>query len=113
MHPLHPFFIQYHVRQLPQPTPTNCPREGMATIVVFADSREVACARASRMIAENKLEIIGLARIHLIGQQALDGLNSIVLSLYRRAELYGVSLHCDYWPIRSGCCTGDNPSQQP
>ena len=100
----YPFFIQYHVRQTslsPSPSPV---REGLATIIVFADSWEVARTRAGRAVAENELEIVQLARIHLIGEQSLLGFDATLRSLHHRAELYGISLHCDYWPIRSGCC---------
>lgn len=100
----YPFFIQYHVRQIPWSPPPSHVREGLATIIVFADSWEVARTRAGRAIAENELEIVRLARIHLIGEQSIQGFDTIVRSLHHQAELYGIGLHCDYWSIRSGCC---------
>ena len=100
----YPFFIQYHVRQTSWSASPFRVRDGLATIIVFADSWEVARTRAGRAIAENELEIVRLARIHLIGEQSIQGFDTIMRSLHHRAELYGIGLHCDYWPIRSGCC---------
>lgn len=99
-----PFFIQYHVRQIPLSPSPSFTREGLATIIVFADSWEVARTRAGRAVAEHELEIVRLARIHLIGEHSLQRFDVVLRSLYQQAEMYGVGLHCDYWPIRSGCC---------
>ncbi|MBE0583209.1 MAG: hypothetical protein IH612_05535 [Desulfofustis sp.] len=111
MQQLYPFFIQYHVRQISlPPSPSSAVREGLATIIVFADSWEVARTRAGRAVAENELEIVQLARIHLIGEHSSQGFDKILRSLFQQAELYGISIYCDYWPIRSGCCADPKPT---
>jgi hypothetical protein len=110
MQQLYPFFIQYHVRQISLTPSPSAVREGLATIIVFADSWDVARTRAGRAVAENELEIVNLARIHLIGEQSSRGFNTVLRSLFQQAELYGISIHCDYWPSRSGCCADRKPT---
>jgi hypothetical protein len=101
------FFIQCSVTQCPPEYPSEASASGLATIIVFADNLDIARARAGKVIADNKLATIKLKRILRINRANLYMLNSTLLSLYRKAELYGIGFHCDFWSIIPRCCRGD------
>jgi hypothetical protein len=99
----YPFFIQYHVRQSASSAGPKPGREGFATVIVFAESAEQARARAGRAVADNRLEIVRLLRIHVVSPQALNGLGSVLRALYEKAERLGFGLHFDPCPITGHC----------
>lgn len=101
------FFIQCSIAQEVPDYPTDTKATGLATVIVFANNLDIARAHAGKIIADNKLATVRLKRIQRINPENIYMLNSTLLSLYRKAELYGVGFHCDMWPTTPRCCYGN------
>lgn len=94
---VYPFFIQYGV----QPAPANSVHAsfagGIATVIVFAETAELAKARAARHVAREKWEITEVMRVMLVQKQHLEHMDVVLKSVYRKAEQAGIAAAFDGW----------------
>ncbi|MBT8362605.1 MAG: hypothetical protein HKP41_10350 [Desulfobacterales bacterium] len=105
------FFIQCSIAQSSPDYPSDAKATGLATIIVFANNIDIARAYAGRIIADNNLAIVRLKHIQRINIENIPMLNSTLLSLYKKAELYGIGFHCDFWSTTPRCCCGNTSIQ--
>lgn len=106
------FFIQCSITQRAPDYPSDAKSTGLATIIVFANNIDIARAYAGRIIADNKLAIVRLRHIQRINTENIPMLNGTLLSLYKKAELYGIGFHCDFWSTIPRCCCGNSSVQR-
>ena len=105
------FFIQCSITHRSPDYPSDAKATGLATVIVFANNIDIARAYAGRIIADNKLATVRLKHIQRINPENIPMLNSTLLSLYEKAELYGVGFHCDFWSTTPSCCCGNTSIQ--
>ncbi len=89
------FFIQYQVTQDHQDRAKESIPNGIATIIVFADSPETARARAGKFMGKHHFQITGFLRILLIQRSSIETADHLLKKLYQKAEQYGIAFHCD------------------
>lgn len=99
-----PFFFQYEVR----PNMKNSAHESLAgaiaTVIVFAETDELARARAARYVGRNNWEIIEVKRNMLILPYHVKSLDGVLRSVYQKAEQTGIAATFDGWkkPVPKG-----------
>lgn len=76
---------------------------GIATVIVFAETREIAQSRAGRLLSQENHQITGIIRLQPLNENNLLMFGSVLKSLYCRAELYGAAIHFDSLPTCSRC----------
>jgi hypothetical protein len=107
---IEPYLIQYLVRQRRASSHPYSEFDGIATIIVFAEARQIAFSRAVRFLACNGLEINNFVRIHKIRRSELSGLDPRFQSVYAKAEYFGVGLHCEFFSAVSPYGDGSDKS---
>jgi len=94
---VYPFFLQYGV----QPNGRNPQRDEVAgtiaTVMVFAETAELARARAGRHIGRHNWEIVEVKRGMLIQLHHLENMGGELKSLYAQAERAGIAAIFDSW----------------
>lgn len=92
-----PFYFQYEVR----PNSRNSAHEflagAMATVILFAETDELARARAGRHVGRNNWEIVEVKREMRILRHHVENMDGVLKSLYRKAEQTGIAASFDGW----------------
>lgn len=94
---IYPFYFQYEV----QPSEENPDYEilagAIATVIVFAENRELGQARASRTIGRNQYRICEIKRSMVVQPHQVDHMDGVLKSLYSEAEQRGIAAVFDGW----------------
>jgi len=98
------FFIQYQTLFHPSCTRTSQKKKGLTTVIVFAEDKNQALARAGKLISRENHQISDFHRMHILQEKNKQMFGCVLNSLYRRAELYGAALHFDPYPVKPHCC---------
>ena len=104
MHYQYAFFIQYQTLCHPSCPRTSQKMKGLTTVIVFAEDKNQALARAGKLISRENHQVSDLHRIHILQEKNKQMFGCVLNSLYRRAELYGAALHFDPYPVKPHCC---------
>lgn len=100
---VYPYFFQYEVR----PNSRNAAHEtlagAIATVILFAETDELARARAGRHVGRNNWEIIEVKRGMRILHHHVENMDGVLRSLYKKAEQIGIAAVFDGWkrPVSS------------
>ncbi len=97
MSTVYPFFLQYGVRPNDRNPEVDEVAGTIATIMVFAETAELARARAGRHIGRHNWEIVEVKRGMLIQRHHLENMSGELKSLYARAERAGIAAIFDSW----------------
>lgn len=92
-----PYFLQYEVRPNPRNSAEATLAGAIATVIVFAETVELAKARASRHVGRNNWEIIEVKRVMLILRHHVENLDGVLKALYLKAEQTGLAAVFDGW----------------
>ncbi len=97
------YFIQYHTFSCPSCASDHSKVTGLSTVIVFAEDKAQALARAGRLIAKENHQISDFLRMHILQEKNQQMFGQVLKSLYCRAELYGAALHFDPFPVTPHC----------
>lgn len=94
---IYPFYFQYEV----QPSEEN-PDYGelagaIATVIVFAENRELGQARASRTIGRHQYRIRAIKRSMVVQSHHVEHMDGGMKALYSEAEQKGIAVVIDSW----------------
>lgn len=92
-----PYFLQYEVRERPGSSSRGTLSQGLATVIVFAESGALAGARAGRHIGRNNWEIVAVKRGMAVRSHHVEHMDGVLKSLYKEAELAGIAAVFDGW----------------
>jgi hypothetical protein len=92
-----PYFFQYEVRPTSKNIEYAAVAGGLATVMVFAESQELARARAGRFVGRNNWEILEVKRVMLIQPHHIKNMDGVLKSVYLRAEQEGIAATFDCW----------------
>ena len=104
MHYQSAYFIQYQTFSCPSCSPSHSRVKGLSTVIVFADDKAQALARAGRLISKSNHQISYFQRMQILHEKNQQMFGEVLKSLYGRAELYGAALHFDPFPQKPHCC---------
>ena len=104
MHYQSAYFIQYQTFSCPSCSPSHSRVNGLSTVIVFADDKAQALARAGRLISKGNHQISHFQRMQILHEKNQQMFGEVLKSLYGRAELYGAALHFDPFPQNPHCC---------
>lgn len=94
---IHPYFFQYEVRPNGRHEEHGDLAGAIATVIVFAETDELARARAGRHVGRNYWEIIEVKREMHIASHHLEQMDGVLKSLYQKAEQTGIAAAFDGW----------------
>jgi hypothetical protein len=98
------YFIQYHTFSCPSCAPSHSKVKGLSTVIVFADDKAQALARAGRLVSKGNHQISHFQRMHILQEKNQQMFGKVLKSLYCRAELYGAAIHFDPFAEKPHCC---------
>ena len=98
------YFIQCQTFSCASCSPSHSRVKGLSTVIVFADDKAQALARAGRLISKGNHQISHFQRMHILHEKNQQMFGKVLKSLYGRAELYGAALHFDPFPQKPHCC---------
>jgi hypothetical protein len=91
------YFFQYEVRPTSKNTEYAILAGALATVMVFAESHELAKARAGRCIGRSSWEILEVKRAMLIQPHHVKNMDGVLKSVYLKAEQEGIAVTFDGW----------------
>jgi len=94
---VYPYFFQYEVRPDDQNSGYETLAGAIATIMVFAETDELARARASRHVGRNNWRIIEVKREMRILRHHVENMEGVLKSVYQQAERAGIAAAFDGW----------------
>ncbi len=96
-----PFFFQYEVRPTKDNSENAILAGAIATVIVFAETDELARARAGRHVGRNNWEIIEVKRGMRIYPHHVEHMDGVLKSVYQKADLTGIAATFDGWKVPS------------
>ncbi len=91
------YFLQYEVRPTSKNTEYATFAGVLATVMVFAESQELARARAGRHLGRSNWEILEVKRVMLIQPHHVKNMDGVLKSVYLKAEQEGIAATFDGW----------------
>lgn len=108
---VYPFYFQYEVQPAPENAEFGSLAGAIATVIVFAETAELARARAGRRIGRDDYRIIEVKRSMLVRSHQVEHMDGVLKSVYELAGREGVGVVYDVWKKRDSVAgDGDNIS---
>lgn len=92
-----PYFFQYEVRPNDRNEGYETLAGAIATVMVFAETDELARARAARHVGRNNWRIVEVKREMHILRHHVENMDGVLKSLYQQAEQAGIAAAFDGW----------------
>jgi hypothetical protein len=96
---MHALFYQYRILPSTSNELHGKIAGAMATVIVFADTDNMGRARCGRFIAKHHWRIEKFIRVMFMGPQQIENLNPELMSVYKKAENFGIGACFDSWSV--------------
>jgi hypothetical protein len=94
---VYPYFFQYQVRPNERNDGSDTLAGAIATVMVFAETDELARARAARHVGRNNWQIVEVKREMHILRHHVENMDGVLKSVYQQAEQAGIAAVFDGW----------------